>query len=96
MRKSITSLLFLICWAQSIHAADVKYPVSSIPASLLKKANVVKRDEVVRVEIHGLDEAIYYKKIVLTIMNEYGDKYAAMVVGYDKLRKIKYKKKNPR
>jgi len=88
MRKSITSLLFLICWAQSIHAADVKYPVSSIPASLLKKANVVKRDEVVRVEIHGLDEAIYYKKIVLTIMNEYGDKYAAMVVGYDKLRKI--------
>ncbi|MFL5772956.1 MAG: DUF3857 domain-containing transglutaminase family protein, partial [Flavisolibacter sp.] len=88
MRNSLIRIVFLVCLGQSAFAGDLHYPVASIPAELMKKANVVKRDEVVWVQIMGLDEAVYYKKTVLTILNEYGDKYASMVVGYDKLRKI--------
>jgi len=70
------------------NAGDIKYPVSSIPENLKKNANVVKRMEEVVFEIVNFKEAVYHRKVAYTILNENGEKYAAMVVGYDKLRKI--------
>ncbi len=71
-----------------IFAGDKKYPVSEIPPELLKKANVVKRMEDIRYEFINTKEAIFSRKVVLTILNENGNRYASMVVGYDKLRKV--------
>lgn len=70
------------------NAGDIKYPVSAIPETLKKDANVVKRMEEIVFEIVNLKEAVYHRKVAYTILNENGEKYAAMVVGYDKLRKV--------
>jgi hypothetical protein len=70
------------------NAADIKYPVSSIPENLKKNANVVKRMEEIVFEIVNLKEAVYRRKVAYTILNENAERYAAMVVGYDKLRKV--------
>jgi hypothetical protein len=70
------------------NAGDIKYPVSSIPENLKKNANVVKRMEEIVFEIVNLKEAVYRRKVAYTILNENAEKYAAMVVGYDKLRKV--------
>ena len=69
-------------------SAQVKYPVSAIPATLLKDANVIKRMEDVRFEIRNLHDAVYTRKFALTILNEAGQRYADFAVGYDKLHKI--------
>jgi len=70
------------------NASDIKYPVSAIPEGLKKNANVVKRMEEIVFEIKNLKEAVYHRKVVYTILNENGERYASMVVGYDKLRKV--------
>lgn len=69
-------------------AAQNKYSVATITAALLKSANVVKRMEEIRFEIVNLHEAIYIRKYALTILNEHGQEYADLVVGYDKMQKV--------
>src|SRR6478609_9723622 len=49
---------------------------------------VNKQIEQIVFKIINLKEAVYHRKVVYTILNESGERYAAMVVGYDKLRKI--------
>ena len=56
------SIVISIC-----SSAQNKYPVAAIPASLLKKAHVVKRMEEIRFEIVNLHETIYKRKFALTI-----------------------------
>src|SRR6185436_12413230 len=55
---------------------------------LKKNANAVKRMEEIVFEIINLKEAVYHRRVAYTILNENGERYAAMVVGYDKLRKV--------
>lgn len=86
MRNILSGAFLLICFFTQ--AADIKYPVSSIPENLKKNADVVKRTEEIVFEIANLKEAVYHRKVVYTILNENGERYAAMVVGYDKLRKV--------
>jgi transglutaminase-like putative cysteine protease len=86
MRRFFSVGVLLTCFFAK--ASDIKYPVSSIPESLKKNANVVKRMEEIVFEIANLKEAVYRRKVAYTILNENGEKYAAMVVGYDKLRKV--------
>src|SRR4051812_1531722 len=81
-------LLFIFPAAVYANAGEIKYPVSSIPENLKKNAHAIKRLEEVRYEIVDLDEAIYRRKIVYTILDEGGERYAPMVVGYDKLVKV--------
>src|SRR5690349_21387019 len=69
--------------------ADQKYPVSSIPAALLKNANVVKRMEEVEFEIVSTGETVLRQRFALTILNENGARSAALVEYYDKLHEIK-------
>lgn len=86
MRKAIS--LTCILSISIICSAQTKYPVSAIPASLLKDADVVKRMEDVRFEVKNLHEAIYTRKVALTILNEAGQEYAEFAVGYDKLQQV--------
>lgn len=86
MAKVISAFVLLISFFAN--ASDIKYPVSSIPENLKKDANAVKRMEEIVFEIINLKEAVYHRKVVYTILNENGERYAAMVVGYDKLRKV--------
>src|SRR5678816_2665900 len=86
MARVITAIVLLISFFAN--ANDIKYPVSSIPENLTKDANAVKRMEEIVFEIISLKEAVYHRKVVYTILNENGERYAAMVVGYDKLRKV--------
>ncbi len=68
------------------NAAD--YPVGSIPDSLLKNANVIRRYDEMRVEIFSPDKARIYTHYINTILNEAGDKYADYTSWYDKFNTI--------
>jgi transglutaminase-like putative cysteine protease len=85
--KKVLSIIILF-FSVYAKAGDIKYPVSTIPENLKKGANVVKRMEEIVFQIANLKEAVYHRKVAYTILNENGERYAAMVVGYDKLRKI--------
>lgn len=86
MKKLLAGTAFLL--SGLCVSAQNKYPVSAIPAALLKGANVVKRMEEIRFEIVNLHEAAYIRKYALTILNEHGQDYADLVVGYDKMQKV--------
>lgn len=78
--------LFLFFSLSSL--SQTKYPVSAIAPSLLKDAHVVKRMEEVRFEVKSLTEAVYTRKVALTILDEAGQDAAALNVSYDKLHKV--------
>ena len=87
MRKILLFAVAAFCWHIS-QAADIRYPVSAIPDSLLKNANVVKRMEQVQFEVARTDLSFYTQKYAITILNEKGDDYAGFAEEYDKLMKI--------
>jgi hypothetical protein len=68
--------------------AQAAYSVSTIPDSLLKKANAVKRLENIRFEIKNKTAATLKYKCAYTILNENGDQHAQFVEWYDKMREI--------
>jgi|SRR5829696_154253 len=81
-------LLGFVAFGIGVKAADIKYPVSSIPEKLLKNANVVKRMEEIEFHIINTGETVLRHKYALTILNENGDDNAGLVEAYDKLRQI--------
>jgi len=87
MKRIFPIGVLLICFFAK---ASDKYPVSAIPENLKKNVDAVKRMEEIVFEIVNLKEAVYHRKVAYTILNENGEKYAAMVVGYDKLRKVSF------
>lgn len=88
MRKIFLLSVFILPCLYN-YAGDIKYPVSAIPANLLKGANVVKRMEEETFEVISTRETIHHIKYALTILNEAGEKYATFVQFYDKLSRIK-------
>lgn len=87
MRKIILSAVAAFFWCSSL-AADIRYPFFTIPDSLLKNANVVKRMEQVQFEVVRTDLAFHTQKYAFTILNEKGDAYAGFEEFYDKLSRI--------
>jgi hypothetical protein len=87
MNKMIFVVVFLFA-GFSLHAGDGDYAVSKIPVDLLKNANVIKRMEIINFEITSDNKAKYYRKVVYTILNENGDRWASFSEGYDKVRSI--------
>ncbi|MDB5196145.1 MAG: hypothetical protein JWP88_515 [Flaviaesturariibacter sp.] len=87
MTRTIAFCLFLVL-TKIAYAGDIIYPVATIPTSLLKDANVVKRKDETRFEIINTHETILRKLYAITILNEAGLDEAQFVAGYDKLRKI--------
>ena len=74
----------------SFAGGDDDYAVSKILPTLTKDADVVVRKEEQRFELRSLDKAVEYYKVVYTIFNENGDKYARIYVPYDKFRTIDF------
>ena len=89
LKKYCAGIYVLLCLSANVLAGDGDYAVGKIPAELLKNADVVKRMEEVRFEVVDPAKSRLYHKYALTILNENGDKYARLVLGYDKLREIK-------
>ena len=82
--------LFAACIIMSLHAiaAEVKYPVTSIPSELKENANVVIREDHMKFRIIEKNRAIQHVLFVATILNERGHRFSDYSVGYDKLTKI--------
>src|SRR6476661_6906146 len=86
MKRNVSFSFFLL-FAVGL-AAQPKYPANAISPALLKDAHVVKRKEEISFEIVNLGEAVYKRKVALTILDEAGQRYASLVVGYDRFRKV--------
>lgn len=69
-------------------AGDGEYAASKIPAALLKNAHVVIRNSEKFVLLKNLDKMVVKEKMVMTVLDEKGDRYAYMVKGYDKFTSI--------
>jgi hypothetical protein len=84
------SILFFLLFVQitNVFSADLKYPVSEIPADLKENVDVVYREDQMGFKIKNKSSASLYVHIVVTIFNENGNRYARRSVGYDKLSKI--------
>lgn len=79
-------LVIALLLAGIVQAQD--YAVSTIPAALLKDANVVKRTERVTFDITNGNKGYYRYKVAYTILNEQGDPWSSCSFGYDKLSSI--------
>ncbi|NOX46128.1 MAG: DUF3857 and transglutaminase domain-containing protein [Chlorobi bacterium] len=83
-------LLFSLGLTLSLFSwAEIRYPVSDIPDTLLKDANAIVRYSGEILKINSESGAISYKKKVLTVMNKHGKKYADFFAFYDKNRKVR-------
>jgi len=89
MKKLLASFGMLISLA-SFAGGDDDYAVSKILPTLTKDADVVVRKEEQRYELRSLDKAVEYYRVVYTIFNENGDKYAGITVPYDKFNSIDF------
>ncbi|MBK6265595.1 DUF3857 domain-containing transglutaminase family protein [Marivirga sp. S37H4] len=65
------------------------YDSRKIPADLKKDAHAVFRLDEGVFEIQAVDKATYRVKQIITILNKKADHFAEVVVGYDKLIKVK-------
>lgn len=89
--KSLKSYILLIFLSVHclLHAADKEeYAVSKIPLTLITGANAVKRYEEIKFQMISLSKCRWYKKVVITVLNENGDKFAQVSESYDRLRSI--------
>jgi hypothetical protein len=84
----ITITIFLAHIFFCGYAGDGIYAVNKIPVDLLKNANVVKRFEDLKFEILNTATARLSHRVVLTILNEEGDKHAVLEEYYNKLHVI--------
>jgi transglutaminase-like putative cysteine protease len=78
-------VLFVCLYSQ---AAEIKYPVTTIPEELKQNVDVVVRLEETSFKIITKSKAIFSVHEVYTILNAKGKRYAREVIGYDKLRKV--------
>ncbi|RPE05820.1 DUF3857 domain-containing protein [Chitinophaga lutea] len=81
--------LCLLLLSATAYAGDPKYPVSAIPADLLKNAHVVTRLEEITVKMHSLKDLRVIEKRVLTILDENGEEHAGFHEFYDKDKDIR-------
>ncbi len=81
--------LFLLLLTSAVFAGDPQYPVSAIPEHLLKNANVVLRLQEETVKLNDLKDMRITHHIVLTILNESGEKYSGWGDIYSKDREIR-------
>src|SRR5688572_14464380 len=88
MKILLTCFFYLVSGVASASGYPDEYAVSNIPQSLLKNVNVVKRAEEIVFEITEGNRAKYRQKVVFTILNENGERWAYFGEGYDKLRSI--------
>lgn len=88
MKKVLLSLITGVLFCLNVFGGDGDYAVSKIAPALLKNANAVVRLEDISFEIKNTHETYERTHLVLTILNENGDKWADFVESYDKLQEF--------
>lgn len=68
------------------------YPAALIPDSLKRNADAVVREETQQLWLKGPEEAVYRRKLAVTILRKPGDRLATLAVFYDRFRKITWLK----
>ena len=81
-------LLIVILFISSIKSFSQKYNVSTIPDSLKKNADAIKRFEELKVFIKSKSKAVVIHKYAITVLNEEGAKFASYQNSYDKLQSL--------
>ncbi len=72
-------------------AADINYPVSSIPAALKEKAHAVVRMHQTTFAVKSLGEATHKVRYAVTLLNEQARSHASLEVHYNKqLSRVNY------
>ena len=84
MKKIFLAILFL----STVKGFCQKYNVSTIPDSLKKNADAVKRFEELNVKIISTSKGVIIHKYAITILNEAGAKFALYQNSYDKLQSL--------
>ena len=69
-------------------SASAQYSTLTLPAALKEGANMVVRMSETTIEIKSKNSVQVKRKFAYTILNSTGDEHAALVVHYDKLRKV--------
>ena len=87
MKKLIFYILAVIA-AADMEANAAEYPVASISKPLLANANVVVRLEEQTVELYNINKVVVRNHIVMTILNEGGDRHAHWNDYYSRLRSV--------
>src|SRR5689334_21675286 len=89
MRRSFILLIFLLILSPCLLAEQGEWAVSKIPAPLLANAHAVKRYGHIEYEVINYTRARYRQKNVITILDENGDRFAPLLIIYDRLRSVK-------
>ena len=87
--KRFSGSVTLLLISFFVFGSGGEYAVTNISDSLKKNANIVKRIEEERFTLRSPGEAVYYRKYVLTVLNENGDKHASFQQSYDRFIEIK-------
>lgn len=74
-----------IAVALAVCADSQNYSVQTIPDSLTKNADAIKRFEEVKISISDIDKAVIHHKYAMTILNDAGKKYSVYSNNYSKL-----------
>ena len=89
MKKKLhLSILFTFLLSFTSFTQEVDYSYLSIPDSLKENSNAVIRNNSVEISIEDVDEMVIHKKVVVTVLNKLGNRYASMYEGYDNDTKI--------
>lgn len=89
MKKySLTIFLFFVSQMLMAGEIDTGLAVNRIPDALKKNAHAIMRYSKTEITINSLDEVSYKKKYAITILDEKGKKYAALMEQYNLLIKI--------
>lgn len=88
--KTLIVLLCVLFFPSISYAGKDKpeYNVNRIPKSLLKNAHAVVRDHQIVFQVHSLDRAVLKEKMVVTILDKYGEDYAKLQQYYDLFSKV--------
>ena len=87
LKTSKIIYLFLLCSLYSF-AQEELYTAFTIPQTLKEDANAVVRKSTTEITISGLDELIYSKKYIVTVLNKLGNSDARISESYDDDTKI--------
>lgn len=89
--KIISTTIVLICSLVTtmLYANNGDYAVSNIPATLLTNANAVVRLEEKRFNLVNDGEAVVQTTLVVTVLNENGDRFSGFFDYYDTFRDIR-------